>query len=157
MNIEKYTQKAQEAIIDCQNIAIEEGHQQVDGEHLHMALLQQKDGLIPKLLAYAKVNVGEIIGSVQNELDKLNKALEPLEAKRQEIAKAIQESQKVTDDRYLCAPEGKDVSKEELTDRVEKTFKAAGFVMEEGDALSLLPALALSFPATAGHVSISFS
>ena len=71
MNIEKYTQKAQEAIIDCQNIAVEEGHQQVDGEHLHMALLQQKDGLIPKLLAYAKVNVGEIIGSVQAELDKI--------------------------------------------------------------------------------------
>ena len=32
MNIEKYTQNAQSAIIDCQNIAIEEGHQQIDGE-----------------------------------------------------------------------------------------------------------------------------
>lgn len=71
MNIEKYTQKAQEAIIDCQNIAVEEGHQQVDGEHLHMALLQQKDGLIPKLLKYAEVNTGAIIGAVQAELDKL--------------------------------------------------------------------------------------
>ena len=47
MNIEKYTQNAQSAIIDCQNIAIEEGHQQIDGEHLHLALLMQKDGLIP--------------------------------------------------------------------------------------------------------------
>ena len=46
MNIEKYTQNAQGAIIDCQNIAVEEGHQQIDGEHLHMALLMQKDGLI---------------------------------------------------------------------------------------------------------------
>ena len=82
--------------------------------------------------------------TAQNELDKLNKALEPLEAKRQEIAKAIQEGQNITDDRYLCAPEGKDVSKEELISRVEKTFKAAGFVMEEGDALSLLTALALT-------------
>ncbi len=73
MNIEKYTQKAQEAIIDCQNIAVEEGHQQVDGEHLHMALLMQKDGLIPKLIQYCKLNVGELIGSVQGELDKLPK------------------------------------------------------------------------------------
>ncbi|MCF0144121.1 MAG: AAA family ATPase, partial [Firmicutes bacterium] len=73
MNIEKYTQKAQEAIIDCQNIAVEEGHQQIDGEHLHMALLQQKEGLIPKLLTYAKINVGEIIGAVQAELDKVPK------------------------------------------------------------------------------------
>jgi len=73
MNIEKYTQKAQEAIIDCQNIAVEEGHQQVDGEHLHMALLMQKDGLIPKLLNYAEINPGELIGAVQAELDKIPK------------------------------------------------------------------------------------
>ena len=82
--------------------------------------------------------------NAQNEIDKLNKVLEPLEAKRQEIAKAIQEGQNITDDRYLCAPEGQDATKEELISRVEKTFKAAGFVMEEGDALSLLTALALT-------------
>ena len=52
MNIEKYTQNAQGAIMDCQNICIEEGHQQIDGEHLHLALMQQNDGLIPKLLKY---------------------------------------------------------------------------------------------------------
>ncbi len=82
--------------------------------------------------------------TAQNEIDKLNKALEPLEAKRQEIAKAIQEAENVTDHHYLCAPEGRDVTKEELISRVEKTFKAAGFIMEEGDALSLLTALALT-------------
>ncbi len=82
--------------------------------------------------------------TAQNEIDKLNKAIEPLEKKRQEIAKAIQEGQNITDDRYVCAPLGQDVSKEELMNRVEKTFKAAGFVMEEGDALSLLIALALT-------------
>ncbi|MDD6310330.1 MAG: ATP-dependent chaperone ClpB [Firmicutes bacterium] len=73
MNIEKYTQKAQEAIIDCQNIAIEEGQQQLDGEHLHLALLMQNDGLIPKLLNYMEVNTGEVIGAVEAEIDKLPK------------------------------------------------------------------------------------
>ncbi len=71
MNIEKYTQNAQGAIIDCQNIAVEEGHQQIDGEHLHMALLMQKDGLIPKLLRFMEINPGEMIGSIQAEIDKL--------------------------------------------------------------------------------------
>ena len=71
MNIEKYTQNAQSAIIDCQNIAIEEGHQQIDGEHLHLALLMQKDGLIPKLLKFMEVNTGEIIGDLESEIDKL--------------------------------------------------------------------------------------
>ena len=73
MNIEKYTQNAQGAIIDCQNIAIEEGNQQVDGEHLHLALLMQKEGLIPKLLKFMEVNTGEVIGAVQTEIDKLPK------------------------------------------------------------------------------------
>ena len=73
MNIEKYTQNAQGAIIDCQNIAVEEGHQQIDGEHLHLALLMQKDGLIPKLLKFMGVNTGEVIGAVQQQIDKLPK------------------------------------------------------------------------------------
>ena len=73
MNIEKYTQNAHSAIIDCQNIAIEEGHQQIDGEHLHLALLMQKDGLIPKLLKFMEVNTGEIIGALESEIDKLPK------------------------------------------------------------------------------------
>ncbi len=73
MNIDKYTQNAQSAVIDCQNIAVEEGNQQLDGEHLHLALLMQKDGLIPKLLKFMGVNTGEVIGAVQAEIDKLPK------------------------------------------------------------------------------------
>ena len=73
MNIEKYTQNAQGAIIDCQNIAIEEGNQQIDGEHLHLALLMQKDGLIPKLLNFMEINTGAVIGALEAEIDKLPK------------------------------------------------------------------------------------
>ena len=43
MNIEKYTQNAQSAVMDCQNIAISYGHQMLDGEHLNLALLMQKE------------------------------------------------------------------------------------------------------------------
>ena len=70
MNIEKYTQNAQSAIMDCQNIAISEGHQMLEGEHLHLALLMQKDGLIPKLLQYMKVDVTAVIGDLQEEIEK---------------------------------------------------------------------------------------
>ena len=70
MNIEKYTQNAQGAITRLSdNIAVEEGHQQIDGEHLHLALLMQKDGLIPKLLKFMNINTGEVIGAVQQQID----------------------------------------------------------------------------------------
>lgn len=73
MNMERMTEKARGAIIDSQKIGVEEGHQQIDGEHLHMALLLQQDGLIPKLLDYMSVNKGALIGDLQVELSKLPK------------------------------------------------------------------------------------
>ncbi len=73
MNLDKYTQNAQGAIIDCQNLALEEGHQQLDGEHLHLALVMQQDGLIPKLLKFMEINVGAVIGDLEGELEKLPK------------------------------------------------------------------------------------
>ena len=82
--------------------------------------------------------------NAQNALEKLNKALEPLEEKRREALKAIEVMEAVQDRRLLISPTGKDASKDELIDRVEKTLKAAGFVMEEGDALALLTAFAMS-------------
>ena len=59
--------------MDCQNIAISEGHQMLDGEHLHMALLMQKDGLIPKLLKYLNVDPTAVIADVEEQLEKLPK------------------------------------------------------------------------------------
>lgn len=73
MNIEKFTQNAQQAIMDCQNIAISEGHQMLDGEHLHLALLQQTDGLIPKLLKFMEVDSHLIIADLEEEMEKLPK------------------------------------------------------------------------------------
>ena len=73
MNIEKYTQNAQQIVMDCQNIATEMGHQMVDGEHVHLALLKQRDGLIPKLLKTMGANVEGITRDVQAEVDKIPK------------------------------------------------------------------------------------
>lgn len=82
--------------------------------------------------------------NAQNALDQLNKTLEPLEKKRQEALQAIEAMRAAGDPRLLAAPLGQDVAKEELISRVETCMKAAGFVMEEGDALALLAAFALS-------------
>lgn len=73
MNFDKFTQNAQTAIIDSQNIGIQEGHQQLDGEHLHLALMRQQDGLVPKLLSSMDVKAKDVESEVQAEIAKLPK------------------------------------------------------------------------------------
>jgi len=50
MNIERFTQKAQEALAGAQSLAAKYNHQQIEPEHLLAALLSQSDGLVPPLL-----------------------------------------------------------------------------------------------------------
>ena len=51
MDMNRLTQKSQEALHDAQTEALRFGHTEVDGEHLLLALLDQPDGLVPRLLA----------------------------------------------------------------------------------------------------------
>ena len=73
MNFDQYTQNARQAVADCQSIAIENGQQQLEGEHLHLALLEQREGLVPRLLTYMGLDVAVLAGEVQREIDQLPK------------------------------------------------------------------------------------
>ena len=50
MNINKYTEKAQEAIAAAQRIAEQSSHAQIEPEHLLVALVEQREGVVPELL-----------------------------------------------------------------------------------------------------------
>ncbi|MGB7217617.1 MAG: ATP-dependent chaperone ClpB [Vicinamibacterales bacterium] len=50
MNINKYTEKAQEAVLNAQQIAEQASHAQVEPEHLLVALIEQPEGIVPELL-----------------------------------------------------------------------------------------------------------
>ena len=71
MNLEKFTQRAQEAILAAQETAVRHHHQQVDGEHLHDALLRQEDGLIPRLLGIMEVDANLMRYDLEAELNKI--------------------------------------------------------------------------------------
>ena len=73
MNIERYTVKSQEALMDAQNIAMSNGNQEIESLHLHMALLDQKEGLVPKLLKYMEINVDAYRAKLNDEILKLPK------------------------------------------------------------------------------------
>ncbi|HKK95999.1 MAG TPA: ATP-dependent chaperone ClpB [Anaerovoracaceae bacterium] len=65
MNIDKYTQSMQTTVMDAQNTAISLGHQFIDCEHIHYALLNQNDGLISRLLEA----MGKEKSNIKNDLN----------------------------------------------------------------------------------------
>ncbi len=50
MDLNRYTEKAQEAILRSQGLAMEYGHPQIEPEHLLAALLEQTDGVVPQIV-----------------------------------------------------------------------------------------------------------
>jgi ATP-dependent Clp protease ATP-binding subunit ClpB len=64
----RLTQKSQEALHDAQTKALRYGHTEVDGEHLLLALLDQPDGLVPRLLGQAGVDTGQLRADLEAEL-----------------------------------------------------------------------------------------
>ncbi|HLR35224.1 MAG TPA: ATP-dependent chaperone ClpB [Tissierellales bacterium] len=73
MNFNKFTQKSQEVVQNSQELAILHENPQLEEIHLHLALLQQENGLIPKLINYLGENVESIRKDVEKEIDKIPK------------------------------------------------------------------------------------
>ena len=60
MDLNRLTQKSQEALHDAQTKALRFGHTEVDGEHLLLALLDQPEGLVPRLLLQANADPDQL-------------------------------------------------------------------------------------------------
>ncbi len=71
MDMNQYTQRAQQAVQEAQDIALRHRHQQLEGEHLHAALATQKDGLIPRLLTLMNVDVPAYTADLESEFNKM--------------------------------------------------------------------------------------
>ena len=68
MDLQRLTQKSQEALMDAQNEALRRGHQGTEPEHLLLALLLPEQGLIPRLLERAGVAVPGLLQETEKDL-----------------------------------------------------------------------------------------
>src|SRR5437870_10245362 len=73
MDINRFTQKAQEAISSAQTKAARYGHQQVDVEHLLASLLEQEGGLATSIFNKAEINTDGLKRRVEQELEHMPK------------------------------------------------------------------------------------
>ncbi|MGH7829342.1 MAG: ATP-dependent chaperone ClpB, partial [Candidatus Binatia bacterium] len=71
MRLDKLTIKSQEALQNAQSLASKRNHQAVDVEHLLMALLGQKEGVVPALLQKLGVAATPLFDRLQRSLDRL--------------------------------------------------------------------------------------
>jgi len=68
MNIQKFTQKSIEAINACEKIAMDYSNQEIEQEHLLMALVKQEDGLIPSLFEKMDINLEDLKSALDGAL-----------------------------------------------------------------------------------------
>ena len=68
MDFAKLTKKSQEALSEAQNKAISYGHADVDGEHLLLALLEQPEGLISRILSRTGADPSALADRVEQDL-----------------------------------------------------------------------------------------
>ncbi len=70
MDPARLTQKSQEGLHDAQTKALRFGHTEVDGEHLLLALLEQPEGIVPRLLAQAGADTDRLRAALEAEMSR---------------------------------------------------------------------------------------
>ena len=71
MDMNRMTQKSQEAIQAAQALATRFGHVEVDGEHLLLALFEQPEGLVARLVQRLDIDPGTVTETLRREVQRL--------------------------------------------------------------------------------------
>ena len=70
MDLNRFTQKAQEAIVNAQSLAGEYSHSQIEPEHLLLALLRQSEGVVPQIILKLEGNPTEMALALEGALQR---------------------------------------------------------------------------------------
>lgn len=73
MDLEKFTQKAQQAVLNSQEIALANNHQLIENIHLMAALIKQEDSIVPAIITKISGSVVALQEEINKELDKRSK------------------------------------------------------------------------------------
>jgi ATP-dependent Clp protease ATP-binding subunit ClpB len=80
MDLNRLTQRSQEALQEAQTRAVRLGHTEVDGEHLLLALLDQSEGIVPRLVVQAGADPDALRAAVEDELSRRPRVTGPAAA-----------------------------------------------------------------------------
>ena len=132
MNINKFTQNSIQAINGCEKIAGEYGNTEIMPVHLLYCLLENEDGLIPRILSRSGIDLNGLISAAKEEIEKLPRSsgasqgnifLSPATNRIFNAAEKLAESMK---DDYISVEHLFLAMLDENDTAVQKLFKAFG-------------------------------
>jgi len=114
MNLNRYTEKAQEAVIEAKQLAEEYSHQEVTPDHLVVALVEQEGGVVPRLLKLMQLQPESIATPVRSALARapkltghrqvyLSRALDQVTTLAEEEAERLKDDYTSTEHLFLAA------------------------------------------------------
>jgi ATP-dependent Clp protease ATP-binding subunit ClpB len=74
MNLNKFTEKAQEAVVAAQSLASEMNHAQIEPEHLLVTLAEQQGGVVPSVLRRLNAEPAELARAAREQLGRQPRA-----------------------------------------------------------------------------------
>ena len=129
MDLNKFTRRSLEAIEASQNLALKYGNPQIKEIHIHHSLLNQNEGLIPKILLYMEKNPNQIKNEIQGEIERLPKqvggSLYASEGYSRLLVQAEEEAKKFKDQYigvehiYIALLKSKDSLSKKIFDKYE--------------------------------------
>jgi len=97
MDLNRFTEKAQQAVMAAQRLAGEHSHGQIEPEHLLLALLRQPEGVVPQIMNRLGVDLAGLTGEVERTLlgkPKVYGATAQVGLSR-DLARALEEAEKI--------------------------------------------------------------
>ncbi len=105
MNINRYTEKAQEAMVAAQQLADREGNPEITPEHLLLTLVEQREGIVPEIVRKMNADPAALAASVRAELQKLPRvqggAQPGLSARIRKVTDAAEQEAERLKDEYV--------------------------------------------------------
>ncbi|MGC9357280.1 MAG: Clp protease N-terminal domain-containing protein, partial [Anaerolineae bacterium] len=74
MDLKRYTEKAQEALLRAQGLAQEYGHPEIAPQHLLLSLLEQQEGVVPQVVLRLGTDPQRVVSDLRQSLDRRPRA-----------------------------------------------------------------------------------
>jgi ATP-dependent Clp protease ATP-binding subunit ClpB len=100
MNINKYTEKAREAVASAVELAQQANNPQVEPEHLLVALLEQRDGIVPELVRKMNADPTQLALGARDLLKKISQAYGGAQPAMSPRLKLLTDAAQAEADRY---------------------------------------------------------